>query len=117
MLEKVKKSLRINNTVMDTEIADLIEAAKIDLSISGVNIEKTITVTEDQTPDPTEAEPNPEPVIVENQVMDPLIERAIILYCKANFGYDNPEADRFMESYKSLEIHMSLSADYRRVIA
>lgn len=116
MLTDVKHALRVTSNVLDTEITDLIEAAKVDLVISGVNVDKTITVTEDRTPEPTEEEPNPEPVLVEIEVMDPLIKRAITTYCKANFGYDNPEAERFMESYRMLEIHMALSEDYKQVV-
>ncbi len=97
MLNDVKQALRVKTNAMDTEISDLIEAAKLDLSYSGINVDKKITVDE-------------------TEVMDPLIKRAIITYCKANFGYDNPEAERFMESFRMLEIHMALSEDYKRVV-
>ena len=36
MLEKVKLALRIKNNKLDDDITDLIDACKIDLSISGV---------------------------------------------------------------------------------
>ena len=36
MLEKVKMALRIKTDKLDTDILDLIESAKVDLSISGV---------------------------------------------------------------------------------
>ena len=86
MLEKIKKSLRITTDELNEEIEDLIEAAKIDLNISGVDkIEET----------------------------DKLIIRAVTLYCKAQFGYDNPEADRFEQTYESLKTHLSMSSDYK----
>jgi len=88
MLESVKLALRVTVIDFDEEIQDLINAAKSDLSIAGVDI-----INED----------------------DPLIRRAIITYCKANFGYDNPEAERFQQSYDMLKQHLSLSYDYRVV--
>lgn len=97
LLDDVKQALRVSSAAMDTEINDLIEAAKLDLSYSGVNADKTVTVDA-------------------VAVIDPLIKRAIIVYCKANFGYDNPEAERFMESYRMLVTHMALSEDYQRVV-
>ena len=85
MLEKIKKSLRITTDELNEEIEDLIEAAKLDLSISGVE-----KIEDD----------------------DKLIIRAVTLYCKAQFGYDNPEADRFQQTYDSLKTHLSMSSDY-----
>ena len=89
MLESIKTALRISSIDFDSEIIELIDAAKIELKISGVNkIDET----------------------------DPLIMRAIIIYCKANFGYDNPDAKRFSESFDNLRQHLSSSSDYNEVI-
>ena len=85
MLEDVKTALRITNTAYDSEVQDLIESAQFDLSQSGVFL---VDVT------------------------DPLIKRAIITYSKANFGIDNPQADRFHDSYVMLKQHLALSGDY-----
>ena len=88
MLQDVKDALRVNGTDLDVEIKDLIEAAKADLSLSGVSKDKVVDT-------------------------DPLIKRAIILYCKAHFGYDDPKiAERFEQSYISLKHHLTLSAEY-----
>jgi hypothetical protein len=87
LLDDIKPQLRIsaNNTDFDGEITDLINGAKVDLQQAGLySIDET----------------------------DALIKRAIILYCKANFGYDNPEAARFQECYEMLKNHLSLSSDY-----
>lgn len=85
MLDDVKLALRISNQAYDVEIADLIDAAKLDLQISGVNkIDET----------------------------DPLIKRAIIVYVKAHFGYDNPDAERLQQSYVLLKQHLSIAGDY-----
>ncbi len=88
MLNDIKNSLRINGNDLDIEIQDLIDSAKADLILSGVHIDK---VTDE----------------------DPLIKRAITVYCKANFGYEDPKlAERFQESYISLKHHLTLSAEY-----
>lgn len=87
LLDDIKKALRINNAVHDTEVSDLIDAAKLDLQLSGL--------------DPS--------IIVDT---DPLIKRSIALYVKGHFGYDNPEAPRFIQAYDALKIHLALSGDY-----
>lgn len=88
MLEDVKLSLRIDGNDLNTEVLDLIDAAKLDLSIAGVSESKLITP-------------------------DALIKRAVILYCKANFGYDDSKvAERFEASYLSLKQHLTLSSEY-----
>lgn len=90
MLEDVKQTLRITNDHYDVEVRDLIESARMDLIQTGV-----------------------EPSIAEEETnIDPLIKRAIITYCKANFGIDNPKSDAFMDAYVMLKQHISLSGDY-----
>lgn len=90
MLNDVKDALRESGKDPDNEVSDLIEAAKADLQLSGVRQEKIIDT-------------------------DPLIKRAVINYCKAQFGYDNPEADRFQKAYDMLKQHLTLSAEYTGV--
>jgi len=85
ILGDVKEALRIRNTAMDLEVLELINAVKEDLKQSGV-------IKIDDT--------------------NVLIKRAITLYCKANFGYDNPDAIRFADNYKMLKEHLALSSDY-----
>lgn len=88
MLEAVKTSLRVNGMDLDEEIQDLIEAAETDLVLSGVKIEKI-----DET--------------------DPLIKRAVIIYCKAHFGYEDVKmSERFEQAYISLKQHLTLSQEY-----
>jgi len=88
MLESIKNSLRIDGTDLDVEVQDLIEAAVLDLSIAGVDPVKLATP-------------------------DALLKRAITVYCKANFGYDDPRvAERFEASYLSLKQHLTLSGEY-----
>lgn len=90
MFEEVKNALRvsINDPGIDGEIQDLIDACKLDLKIAGVSDSKI------------------------NDETDPLIKRAVITYCKGHFGFDNPEAERFIDSYVMLKQHLSLAGDY-----
>ena len=88
MLEDVKTALRVSGDDLNLEIHDLIEAAKADLILSGVHESKVVDT-------------------------DPLIKRAIIDYCKAHFGYDDPKiTERFEQSYISLKQHLTLSIEY-----
>lgn len=92
MLADAKTALRIDGDDSDTEVQDLIDAAKADLQLSGVHSTKIVDT-------------------------DPLIKRAIILYCKANFGYEDSKlAERFQQSYTSLKHHLTLSAEYTEVV-
>lgn len=88
LLDDLKISLRIYSDDEDAEIElqDLIDAAKADLQLSGVLASKIIET-------------------------DPLIKRAIILYCKAEYGYDEM-GKQFALSYKSLKNHLTLCAEY-----
>lgn len=88
MLQDIKTALRTSHTALDSEISDLIEAARHDLMLSGVSSVKV------------------------NDDMDPLIKRAITVYVKANFKTDNHEAERFQRSYDMLKTHLSLAGDY-----
>ena len=85
MLPKVKQALRITHDALDMEIQDLIDAAMMDLSISGVQ------------------------VINDN---DPLILRAITLYAKAHFGLSNDDSEKYLRGYTSLKIHLALCGVY-----
>lgn len=92
MLEGIKEKLRVSGNDLDIEIQDLIDAAKADLILSGVHKDKVVDT-------------------------DPLIKRAVTVYCKAYFGYDDPKiAERFEQSYISLKNHLTLSAEYTEVI-
>lgn len=84
MIEKVKLALRITATAFDSEIEDLISAALADLGIAGV----------------------------ENAVeTDPLIVRAVITYCKANFG-ESDEYDRLKAAYDEQKAQLQMATGY-----
>lgn len=90
VLDECKTALRISlgNTVFDGEINGLINACRQDLILAGIASNKA------------------------NDSTDALINRAIIVYCKANFGFDNPDSDRLQQSYNSLKTSLALSTDY-----
>ena len=82
MLEDVKLAMRITNEEFDTEISDLISAAKEDLKTSGV---------------------------ADMYTNKPLVKQAVILYCKAMFGYDNNDSDKFMQAYEHIKKKIAIS--------
>jgi hypothetical protein len=93
ILDDIKITLRISNMAYNGEISDLIEAAKTDLANVNINVDKKVTIDS-------------------VEVIDPLIKRAITLYVVANFGLNNPDADRLQRAYESLKNHLSLSQEY-----
>lgn len=88
MIEKIRNSLRIKTDKLDSEIEDLIEACKMDLKIKGVNN-------------------------IDEQ--DPLIFQAIKIYCKAYFGIDNKDSEKYIKVYESLRDSLALCGDYNVV--
>lgn len=84
MLEKVKLALRITTAAFDSEIEDLISAALADLGTAGVE-------DADET--------------------DPLIIRAVITYCKANFG-EPDEYDRLKSAYDEQKAQLQMATGY-----
>jgi|LauGreDrversion4_2_1035121.scaffolds.fasta_scaffold279627_3 uncharacterized phage protein (predicted DNA packaging) len=88
MLDDVKDALRLSGTDLDTEVSDLISAARQDLILSGVLSS------------------------IANVDNNALVKRAIILYSKTHFGWDNPEAVRFQTAYDTLKRHLTLSEDF-----
>ncbi|MGD9700679.1 head-tail connector protein [Acinetobacter sp.] len=89
-LDEVKTALRITvvDPEIDNEIQGLIDAAIADLILAGVAPLKAQDTT------------------------DPLIKRAIIVYCRAHFDYADPAADRLLRSYDLLKQSLSLAGDY-----
>jgi uncharacterized phage protein (predicted DNA packaging) len=92
MIEGIKIALRISsaNLAYDTEIKDLIAAARQDLMLSGVTSEKA------------------------NDDTDPLIKRVVSTYVKANFGWDNPDSEELQKSYETQKRALGFSVEYSR---
>lgn len=84
LLLKVKTALRITTDAFDDELTDLIEAAKLDLQIAGVVI-------------PAE--------------LDAIVNRAIITYCKMNFGIPD-DYDRLKKSYDEQKAQLSTATGW-----
>lgn len=84
MLEKVKLALRISTDVYNSELNDLIDAAKLDLGIAGVVVPQTI---------------------------DALVTKAIITYCKMSFGLPE-DYDRLKRSYDEQKAQLSNATGY-----
>lgn len=84
--ETVKRNLRLSIDKFDDDIKDLILSAKKDMDLVGI---KKIDET------------------------DPLISRAIILYCKGHFYMDNKDSEKYLQSYELLKQHLSLAGDYK----
>lgn len=80
--------LRITSKDFDGEIKDLINAARGDLVLGGVLPERV----QDET--------------------DSLVKRAISNYVKAEFGLDNPDADRYRAAYASQKAALALASPY-----
>lgn len=90
LLTEVRGFLRItvDDTVINNEITTLIKACQKDLIKNGI----TSTKAEDTG--------------------DSLIKMAILLYCKAEFGLDNKNYDKFRASYETLRTELALTDDY-----
>ena len=86
MFDKVKAALRVTSNVFDGEISGLIDACLSDLRLVGVH------------------------KATHSKAVGPLIERAIILYAKANFGY-LPDSEKYQKAYDYLKCRLSLAGD------
>lgn len=92
LLDDAKTALRISPSAsaFNGEVQGLIDAAQADMIESGL------------------AE-----TIVKADEPRPLVKLAILTYCKANFGYNNPDADRLKASYDLQVQKLSMIAEYR----
>lgn len=85
ILNSVKIALRrAGTTAFDAEISELIQAAKLDLGIAGVDVDN---------------------------VDDPLITMAIKTYCKLHFG-ETDEYENLKASYDEQKAQLQMSANY-----
>lgn len=90
LLSYSKKLLRQSNTnAFDEEIRNLIDACLIDMDISAVD---------------------------KLDEIDPMVKRAVGIYVKANFGFENPDREGLIECYNSLKTHLAISNKYGQVL-
>ena len=86
MLDKVKLALRIKSQAFDSEIEDLIAAALADLGLAGVTAAQELEA-------------------------DPLITRAVVTYCRINFG-EPDDYERMKKSYDEQKAQLSMATGY-----
>lgn len=84
ILDKVKMGLRISTTAYDEELADLINAARLDLGIAGVTV---------------------------SSELDEIVTRAIITFCKMSFGIPE-DYDRLKKSYDEQKAQLVTATGY-----
>lgn len=84
ILDDVKNCMRITVDAYDAELTSLINAAQADMSLIGVNV------------------PSP---------LDALVTRAIITYCRCNFGSPD-DYDRLKAAYDEQKAQLQMSSDY-----
>lgn len=92
LLNKAKMACRVTTVTFNDELTDLIRAALADLGITDIDSAK---LTDTDT--------------------DPLIERAVLTYCKMNFGYATLTADqytRLKKSYDEQKSQLLMSSEY-----
>lgn len=90
MLDACRDALRIPAYVYDydDEIADLIAAARASMRAGGVSPEKA------------------------KDDSDGTVRLAVKVFCKANFGMDNPDADRYAHTFEELVTLMRGASEY-----
>lgn len=84
-LEQVKLALRLKNSAYDAEITALIAAAQATMAASGISADHD---------------------------SDPMYQAAVTAYCKAHFGMENEDGDRWNEIFRGIVEHMSLCGLY-----
>lgn len=90
LIDKVKVATRISVIDYDGELNDLIAAAFHDLGITDIKSE-----------------------MLTEEGIDPLIERAVITYCKMNFGYlSTDQYQKFKAAYDEQKAQLLMSSTY-----
>lgn len=89
LLDDARLALRRTSKSFDAEIINLIEAALDELRAAGADIPARISHE-------TEA--------------SPLVNRAVMLYCKAHFGF-NDDNERYIKAFEHLKSTLALVGD------
>lgn len=92
LLADIKTALRIKTDALDSEVETLIGSALYDMRRVGVN-----------------------PTLLDEDALDDepnfFVKQAVTAYCKAHFGYDNAEADRFDDAYRRIVCDLMNSSE------
>lgn len=83
LLDDVRTAVRTKSTATDSELQMWIDAAIADMKRCGVS-----------------------DGLLAKDSMNPIAKGAVVLFCKARYGYDNDEARRFEESYHQTVIDL-----------
>ena len=90
LLDDVKVACRVTSTAYNTELTDLIDAALADLGITDID----------------------QALLVTTGIM-PLIKRAVLTYCKMNFGeLEEGKYDRLKAAYDEQKSQLLMSSTY-----
>ena len=93
LLDDVKVACRVTSTAFDDELTDMIAAGLADMGITDID-----------------------PILL-NETPEPLIKRALLTYCRMNFGeVEDGKYDRLKASYDEQKSQLLMSRTYREVI-
>jgi len=84
LLYSTKLALRIGTNDLDDEVQNVIDSCLLDLKYSGIK---------------------------NRDEVDPLINRAVIVYAKANFGF-NEDSEKYQNAYNMIANKLALIAEY-----
>lgn len=87
LIDDVRVALRVTSTMSDVEVQALIDFAIEDMRRVGIRDE-----------------------LLEPESMDPMARAAVIMFCKANYGFDNSEGSTYQERYKWCVLSMMNSS-------
>lgn len=87
-LEAIRLRVRQTVSKLDSELEDLIKAARGDLALGGVLPDKAADES------------------------DPLVKQAIVNYVKAEYGIDNPDSEKYRAAYEKQKIALAMASDY-----
>lgn len=82
MLTKVKQALRVTTNAYDAELTMLINAARVDMGIAGIEV-----------------------------IDDDICNLGIILFCKLHFG-TRDDVDRLKQSYDEIKKQLGMATGY-----
>lgn len=92
LLDDVKVACRVTTSAFNNELTDLIAAAFGDLGITDIDPDQLVETS-----------------------ISPLIKKAVLTYCKLNFGtIEDGTYDRLKSSYDEQKSQLLMSSDYRR---
>ena len=90
-LAKVKTACRVTSNAYDTELTDLIYAGLADIGITDVK----------------------QSALANADSLSALVQRAVITYCKMNFGYlANDQYQKFKASYDEQKAQLLMSSEF-----